>query len=77
MFKAYIALLMAFLALGCGNESTDSTPTVATPDSSIHPTGVNEGAVISLDTAAYKVDDVDRDSTLLEMEKSKEDKDQH
>lgn len=53
MKKLFIPAMIILLA-SCGGDA--ETNSVAT-DSSVHPSGVNEGAVISTDTAAYRVPD--------------------
>lgn len=60
-------LLIPFLLIvvySCNNSGTNNSTTadssVAAPDTIIHPNGVNEGAVISTDTAAYKIKDSTR-----------------
>jgi len=60
MKKILIPFLL-IVAYSCNNAGTNNNSTadssVAAPDTTIHPNGVNEGAVISTDTAAYKVKD--------------------
>jgi hypothetical protein len=60
MKKIVIPFLIVVI-YSCNNTGTNSNSnadsTVAAPDTTIHPNGVNEGAVISTDTAAYKVKD--------------------
>lgn len=63
MKKYILALACAFYLMSCNNENTggdekaggeagvEEVPSAI--DTTAHPTGVNEGAVISTDTAAY------------------------
>lgn len=59
--KKILIPLVLVISYSCNNAGPDSNTnadtTVAAPDTTIHPNGLNEGAVISTDTAAYNVND--------------------
>jgi hypothetical protein len=52
IFPALILIMSS-----CANSATDADTNAAVTDSSIHPNGMNSDAVISTDTAAYRVPD--------------------
>lgn len=66
MKKYILALACAVYLMSCNNEKTGGDEKVegetgveevpSAIDTTAHPTGVNEGAVISTDTAAYNVE---------------------
>jgi hypothetical protein len=63
--------------MSCNNEKTGSEAEVeevpSAIDTTAHPTGVNEGAVISTDTAAYNVENTNPDGRER-LEKDKKEK---
>lgn len=56
--KNLLAILTAFIFVtGCANEETSAVEEKPTAiDTTIHPTGVNAGSVISTDTAAMNIE---------------------
>jgi hypothetical protein len=74
MKKIIIAFACAVYIMSCNSENTsgeaEAEDVPSSVDTTAHPTGVNEGAVISTDTAAYNVENTNpggRDS--LEKDK--------
>jgi hypothetical protein len=60
MKKIITALACTVYLMSCNNEKTGEEKP-SSIDTTAHPTGVNEGAVISTDTAAYNVENTNPD----------------
>jgi hypothetical protein len=77
MKNRLFAIIFVFGFLSCNNEEKAREPEVENVPSSIdttaHPTGTNEGAVISTDTASYNVENTNKDGRE-KLEKDKEEK---
>ena len=63
MKNLIIALACTVYLMSCNNEKTgnETEDVPSAVDTTAHPTGVNEGAVISTDTAAYNVENTNPD----------------
>ncbi|MGI8951326.1 MAG: hypothetical protein ACR2FN_07040 [Chitinophagaceae bacterium] len=71
MKKILIGLLFIELCScnNANNSNNGNDSAKLNADTTIHPNGVNEGAVISADTAAYKIKDSTKNDSLSKEQK--------